>query len=494
MYDVNMNKRRDAESGYRSKDALSTALLVCFDILSAFAATWVAWAVTSKLLGLSYQLFVSSQFLALTVLITIANLYFFDLYYTSKDFRRFRQLMNLITAFLSLFLMLVTLTFLGKSMIFGRRFIIIYACLLFPLILISRAIFSVLHRTYLKKSAIIIGDTPVGRILLKLIAARGSRGSGQDINIVGYLAENRSDDNAYGTVSYLGPPDKAVEVLSRERAQMVIYALDRSGPASLNELLVHEKLKGMDLISAAGLYEAISGKISYENLGIDSIIEDCLRGQKFTQARIKFVFDVILSAVLLALALPVLAICAVCIKLDSGGPVLFVQERVGRFGKHFKIYKLRTMTERATSEKVKKSGWDDLDPDKEGRITRFGAFLRKAHLDELPQLFNVIIGDMHLVGPRPEMEMYVSRCEKSVPLYRLRLAVKPGITGWAQVSYTHTSTLSEYRRKLEYDLYYLKNMSFRLDLEILIRTLFLLLGYGGERWPGTDKDGTEISK
>ena len=154
-------------------------------------------------------------------------------------------------------------------------------------------------------------------------------------------------------------------------------------------------------------------------------------------------------------------------------------------GKPFKIYKFRTMHGAAVRDKGKKSGWGDLLVENEDKITRLGRFLRKTHLDELPQLLNVVMGDMSIVGPRPEMELYVARCEKRVPLYRLRLAVKPGITGWAQVFYFHTSTLTGYRRKLEYELYYLKNMSLRLDLEILIRTFFLLLGYREKRGPKT---------
>ena len=469
---------------YILKDMLGIMLLVCADILSVFTATWFSWALTSRLIGIPYQLAVNMQLLLLTVIITVTNLYFFDLYYASKDFRRFHQFINLIAASSSSFLMLVMLIFLSNSLLIGRRFVIIYICLMFLLILVSRTIFSIFHKIYLRKTAIVIGDTAIGRILLKLINSRDGYESGQDIKVIGYISEEKAEDNAtYRSVPYLGPIDKADRVVNINKAQLAIYALHQSGGASFNELLIREKLKGMDLISAAGLYEAISGKIPYEHVGSDYLIEDCLRGQKFILARIKFIFDIILGSVLLVLAIPILAICAIGIKLDSRGPVLFVQKRVGKLGKSFKVYKFRTMKGTVVHGKVKRNGWNDLYKENEGRITRFGKFLRKTHMDELPQLFNVLLGDMSIVGPRPEMELYVTRCEKHVPLYRLRLAVRPGITGWAQVSYVHTSTLSGYRRKLEYDLYYLKNMSFRLDLEILIRTFFLLLGYREKRGP-----------
>lgn len=467
---------RKSTGRYMAKDLFGTLLLVFIDILIIFAASWAASAPSRT--SPSFHPAINAQFFVLVAIITMTSLYFFDLYYVSKNFGMFRQLVNLIAAASASFLMLALLIFLTRPDMLNRRFAASYTCFMFILVIISRVLFSAFHRLYLVRRAIIIGDTPMGRALLKLISDKSSYKTGQNISIMGYLAENRSEDTvAYHDVPYLGPINKADIVIGLQNAGLYVYALHRPGGSSLNELLIREKLKGTDIVSAAGLYEEVSGRIPYEHMGSDSLIEDCLRGQKFTQARVKILFDTIFSAILLVLAAPILAISAMGIKLDSGGPVLFTQKRIGRLGKPFTIYKLRTMINAAERDNIKKSGWGDLYKENEEKISRWGRLLRKTHVDELPQLFNVLKGDMSLVGPRPEMALYVERCEKRIPLYRLRLAVRPGITGWAQISYVHTSTLSGYRRKIQYDLYYLKNMSFKLDLEIIIRTFFLLLGY-----------------
>ena len=490
-----MTKRYGRLRNYITRDLVKVSLLVCADVFSALIATWISRDLTCKFLGFPYQPVMNSQFLVLTVLITVSNLYFFDLYYTSKDFRRFHQFISLIAASLSSFLMLVTLMFLSRSVLASRRFIVIYICLTFLFILVSRTLFLIANKLYFRKNAIVVGDTAIGRMLLRLINTQENYKSGSDIRVIGYISETKSEDeDSYRNVPYLGPIDKADKALNLRKLQLAIYALRQSGGAILNELLIREKLKGMDLISAAGLYEYMSGRIPYEHIGSDSLIEDCLRGQKFTQARIKFIFDIFLGSILLVLSIPIIAICAIGIKLDSNGPVLFMQKRVGRFGKHFTIYKLRTMIETKIPGKAEGAGWVDLYEKNNGKISKFGKFLRKFHLDELPQLLNVIKGDMSIVGPRPEMELYVTKCEKHIPLYRLRFAVRPGITGWAQVAYIHTTTLSGYRRKLEYDLYYLKNMSIKMDLEIIIRTFFLLLGFTGNKRTESIKNITGISR
>ena len=233
-------------------------------------------------------------------------------------------------------------------------------------------------------------------------------------------------------------------------------------------------MKGVDLISAIALYEAISGMIPYEFIDSSWLIEDCLRGNKFVQSRLKRALDIVLGSVFFIATLPLVAVLVALIKITMGGDPFFVQGRVGRLGKPFKIYKLRTMIPGAVGEPADAEGWHEKNED---RITRLGGFLRKYHLDELPQFYNVIKGDMSIVGPRPEMEMFIRDCEKKIPFYRLRLAVKPGITGWAQIRFLHTSTLIGYQEKFRYDLYYLSNQTFRLDLEIIVRTILRLVGF-----------------
>jgi lipopolysaccharide/colanic/teichoic acid biosynthesis glycosyltransferase len=182
------------------------------------------------------------------------------------------------------------------------------------------------------------------------------------------------------------------------------------------------------------------------------------------------------ASALLVCASPLLALLAAIIKLDSRGPVFYGQERVGRGGKAFKIHKLRTM--RADAEADGKPVWaQQRDP----RVTRVGAVLRKARMDEIPQVFAVLRGDMSFVGPRPERPFFVQMIKQQVPFYGLREAVKPGITGWAQIRFPYGATLDDARKKLEYDLYYVEHRSLFLDLAIVFHTVKTVLFGRGAR-------------
>ncbi len=190
----------------------------------------------------------------------------------------------------------------------------------------------------------------------------------------------------------------------------------------------------------------------------------------------KRVFDLFMSALLLVCAGPLLAVLAVLIKLDSEGPVFYVQERTGRGGKPYRVYKLRTMHEEA--EKLSGPVWaSQRDP----RVTRMGAFLRKTRLDEIPQVFAVFRGDMSFVGPRPERPFFVEQLKQQIPFFGLREAVKPGITGWAQIRYPYGSSIEDAKNKLEYDLYYVEHRSLFLDLAICFHTAKIVLFGRGAR-------------
>ena len=180
--------------------------------------------------------------------------------------------------------------------------------------------------------------------------------------------------------------------------------------------------------------------------------------------------DLIASAVGLLVAAPIMALIALAIKLDSKGPVLYCQERVGRFGETFQMYKFRTM--RVNAE-VDGPVWAVRDHDP--RVTGVGTFLRRTHLDELPQILNVLMGDMSLVGPRPERPCFVETLDRAIPRYDQRLLIKPGITGLAQVHYRYDQTIADVKRKLRFGLFYVKRMCLVLDLRILAWTFFVVV-------------------
>lgn len=261
-----------------------------------------------------------------------------------------------------------------------------------------------------------------------------------------------------------------------QRIDRVIVALpDRRGALPVQELL-QLKLSGVKIEEAATWLEKIHGRIELEHLYPSwLILADgfCFSGALTICRR---VLSILASAVLLVVVLPLLPFVILTIKLDSAGPVLYRQPRVGRGGKLFFCYKFRTM--RADAEADTGPTWArDHDP----RITRVGRFLRFSRLDEIPQLWNVLKGDMSFVGPRPERPEFVEWLSKQIPYYSVRHAVRPGITGWAQIRYKYGNTVEGAKEKLQYDLYYIKNVSMGLDLLIMLRTIkIVLLGRGAK--------------
>ena len=271
----------------------------------------------------------------------------------------------------------------------------------------------------------------------------------------------------------------ASDLLSQARGagvHRVIVALpDRRGTLPVEELL-DLRLGGVRVEEATSWLERISGRIEVEQLYPSWLI--FAEGLRFSAAfrvlRRLLNFSVALIAMLVSL--PLLPFIVLAVKLGSPGPALYRQQRVGRRGKVFYCYKFRTMRQDAEADTGATWAADD-DP----RITRVGRFLRSSRLDEIPQLWCVLKGDMHFVGPRPERPEFVEWLSKEIPYYVVRHVVRPGITGWAQVQYKYGNTLEDAREKLQYDLFYIKNASIGLDVLIMFQTIkIVLLGRGAQ--------------
>ena len=250
---------------------------------------------------------------------------------------------------------------------------------------------------------------------------------------------------------------------------------DRREKLPVDELL-DLRQEGVRVEEATNWLEKMSGKIEVEQLNPSWLIyaEGFRFSVPFRVARRLLNFTVALVG--LVLSLPLLPFIVLAVKLGSPGPALYRQKRVGRGGKIFDCYKFRTMRQDAEADTGATWALDD-DP----RITRVGKFLRFSRLDEIPQLWCVLKGDMHFVGPRPERPEFVQWLEKEIPYYGVRHMVRPGITGWAQVKYKYGNTLDDAREKLQYDLFYIKNASPTLDLWIMFQTIkIVLLGRGGQ--------------
>lgn len=243
------------------------------------------------------------------------------------------------------------------------------------------------------------------------------------------------------------------------------------------EALIACKLAGVQIMDRLSFFEEVRGYVNLESVKADWIIfAEGFKGGNLLEAAAKRAMDVAVSILFLLLTSPIFILCAVAIKLTSRGPVLYRQERVGLNGKTFKVLKLRSMYVNA-----EKTGQPQFAAEKDPRVTVVGSFLRRTRADEIPQAINVLKGDMSFVGPRPERPYFVEQLSEQVPFYRERHCLKPGITGWAQIRYPYGASFEDSRRKLEYDLYYVKNYSLFLDLLIILQTLRVVLFPHGVR-------------
>jgi sugar transferase (PEP-CTERM system associated) len=293
--------------------------------------------------------------------------------------------------------------------------------------------------------------------------------------IVGFFA-SPNDHSLKVPAEMVLPREKTLSEMVRElEVDEVIVAVSerRGGAMPLRELL-DCKLQGVRVNDLAAYFEQTKGQIWLQALYAGWLIF----GEGFKQAPLrtfaKRTFDIVVSGLLLALASPVMLVAALVIALETGFPIFYRQERIGLNGKPFNVVKFRSM--RKDAEKDGKPRWASVGDD---RITRFGRIMRKTRIDELPQLFSVLVGDMSLVGPRPERQYFVDQLARQIPFYAVRHCVKPGVTGWAQVRYHYGASVEDAAGKLQYDLYYVKNHTIMLDLVILFETVGVVVNAKG---------------
>ncbi len=297
------------------------------------------------------------------------------------------------------------------------------------------------------------------------------------VNIVGFV-------DVVGSGPMVLPQDQLLKVSSslqqlaeEKRIDEIIVALDdRRKNIPIDEIL-ECKLKGIRILEVSDYLERQLGKINLSALNPSNVVFSDGFSQAALRAGSKRLFDIIVSSLFLAAASPLMLIAAFSIWAESGckGSVIYRQQRVGMHGRPFDVLKFRSMCENAEKDGVQWASVND------SRVTRIGAFMRKTRIDELPQLLNVLQGDMSFVGPRPERPVFVEELKQEIPFYNLRHHVKPGITGWAQICYPYGSSVNDAREKLQYDLYYLKNYSVFLDITILLQTATVILWGKGAR-------------
>jgi exopolysaccharide biosynthesis polyprenyl glycosylphosphotransferase len=319
-------------------------------------------------------------------------------------------------------------------------------------------------------NAIIVGSAARSRKLFNEVV----KYPGLGYKVVGLVGvDRRRAGQQHRKVPVLGGIEDLDEVIRRQNIREVLIALDSTDHGRLLDIIAKCNGHTVGLKIMPDLYDIISGQARTNQIYGFPLIEITPQLMPPWEESTKRLIDVAVSGVILGVGLPIWLIIALVIKLDSPGPVLYRQERVGKDGVPFDIIKFRSMGKDAELEGPKWAGRRDP------RITRFGRIIRQLHLDEIPQMINVLKGDMSLIGPRPERPVFVQKLSKEIPLYQRRLKVRPGITGWAQVKQKYDETIDDVKKKVQYDLFYIENMSLRMDFKILLNTAYhVLMGRG----------------
>jgi len=355
----------------------------------------------------------------------------------------------------------------------GNRFLIfIYWGLMVSFVVMGRLLLRSVQRKLLisgigRKKAIIVGFNDRAKEIHDQIATHPALG----IDVCAYVAINKENlGKRHKDIEVVGKVSEIEEVIDKYGVSEVILSVSRQYDDLLIEIISRCENKDVTLKIIPDLYEILSGQARTVQLYGFPLID--INPQLMTEweRAAKRLIDVVVSFFILIIGSPIFLTTAIAIKLDSRGPVIYKQERSGLNGKIFKVYKFRSMTKDA--EKITGPVWSAKD---DPRITKVGRFIRKVRIDELPQIWNVFKGEMSLVGPRPERPFFVEQLAKEIPYYKRRLRVRPGITGWAQVKHKYDESIEDVKIKLQYDLFYIENMSLKTDIKILFRTIFVVL-------------------
>jgi len=404
----------------------------------------------------------------LTGLIYIMVFFSTELYDIRKDFKSIGNVMAITLASTSAFVITTLLFYMNWSLRIGRGVFILNGILIILFIIGWRILYSyLLEQPIFKRNVLIVGAGWAG----KTISQEINRSQKSGLRMVGFIDDDPlKKGKLIDGVPVLGDRYTIDKVIRKNDIDLIVAAITHEKHADLIKALINCSWKGVDIIDMPAIYEQLTGKIPFKHINNMWMLHIAIGKPKLYSRLIKPILEAISALILFILLIPVMVVIAIVIKCDSRGRIFYTQERVGKDGRKFTIMKFRTMVENAESLTGAVYAADN-DP----RITKIGRFLRKWRLDEIPQLVNVIKGDMGLIGPRPEREIFIREFEEKIPFYTQRLLVRPGLTGWAQVKFPYASSIEQTEEKLQYDLYYIKNMSFILDFVVFLKTIRVVL-------------------
>jgi sugar transferase (PEP-CTERM system associated) len=446
--------------------AVSEALLIVLALIAAMFA--VLGADAGVALRYEYEL----AKLVIAAGVCMLCMHYYDLYDSMILHNPGQAAVRVVQVLGSSCVILACLSYLYPLVQIDQNLLLIWVVLAGLSLIIWRRLFLALNRAPgHEQKTLLLGSGPLASQLASEIKSRPELG----LSLQGYLDPDHAAGSRLPQLAYLGGPAELQDLLERRQIQRIIVATENQGGRLLLEPLMAAKSRGVIVDDGPDFYEAVTARVDLNSLRVSMLL--FYEGFRFRPLLrlYKRVASVLLSAAGLLLALPVMAAIALAIRLESSGPVIFRQRRVGKDGQPFTLYKFRSMydgSDQAGHSRPAQVG--------DRRCTSVGRWLRRSRLDELPQLYNILRGDMHFIGPRPFALDEEENLARQIPFYSNRWAVRPGATGWAQVRRGYNATLEDNVEKLAYDLYYIKHLSVGLDLLILLETIkIVLLGRGG---------------
>ncbi len=445
--------------------AASEALLI---FLALLAATFVGFGnKTGAILDYGNGFFR----IALASVVCILCMYYYDLYDFSALISPREVVTRLVQVLGTACLILALVYYTYPAVGLGGGIFLIGIAFVGLFLAVWRRLFLAVNRSpRLAERALVLGESPLATSLADEIQKHPELG----VRLIGYVGSGLDSAGTVNGLRRIGTVEQLPTLVDSKQINRVIVTMsDRRGALPV-EALLHLKTRGVLIQDGADVYEAVTGKVPVDSLRLSWLLFS--PGFRLSPAMLvyKRVSSLVFSSLGLLLASPVMGLIALATWFDSGGPIIFRQKRLGKDGKPFTLYKFRSMRHGADPD-----GKPTPARQKDDRFTRVGRWLRLTRLDELPQLYNILRGDMHFIGPRPFVPEQEEECLRRIPFYSQRWSVKPGATGWAQIHRGYCASLKDNAEKLGYDLFYIKNLSVGLDLLIGFQTIkILVLGRG----------------
>lgn len=458
-----------------------TFILILIDLLAAIAS-WASFFAFRKIYIEHVPFQVNSTFYIGIIIIPIAWILLYFLQGTYADVKRLHRMKILSLTFFG--------TFIGSTLIFFvlllddeignyqmyyqsffALFVIHFLVAFLPRIIFVSILVKRIHNRTDGWNTLLLGGSEKAVGIYQEIK---SLQKGIGTQFVGFVNLNGIDKLLENEMTYLGHVDELERIIADYKVEEVIIALESTEHKRLSSIIARLSGTGITIKVLPDMFDILSGSVKMTNIFGVLLLEVNPQGMPVWQMSIKRFIDIVLSLIALILLIPVYIGLAIAVKMSSKGPIFFKQERVGLNGKKFNIIKFRTMYVDAEAKGPQLSSSSDP------RITKSGRFMRKVRLDEFPQFYNVIVGDMSLVGPRPERQFFIDQIVEREPQFLQLTTVRPGITSWGQVKYGYAENVDQMLQRMKFDLLYLKNMSLALDFKILLYTVLIIVKAKGK--------------